>query len=478
MAKTAQGRGAWKWRLAKWLGVSLLIVVVLAGTLFWQLVVKFYPSAPQADHPEPASISEARAQDLDYFKHYFDLEKSWPDGALDAARIRLADLERRAPDLSAAAFDLEVGAVVALANNGHSNVFASVRSRRFGRVDIRTHWFDGGLYVLRTTQDNRELLGLELVAVNDMPIDEYVEAFARYYGGTEQFKRDMSAYFIEAPELLAGAGFPIEGKSATYTFQGEDGAQLEKLLVAPPSDANGVRALSHEWMYSGPKPGEPDGWISAYQADDIEKPIYLRRDQQAFIRESLPELDAYYIGLRQNESSQTQELGHFLKETLTDIETASPRYIILDVRHNGGGDYTTTSKFARRLSDLVRGDGRIFLISGAQTFSAGMSTMGFVKQRAPGKVTIVGQEPGDRMQFWSEGQTMELPNSKILFRYSTGYVDMQGPCNDYSKCFWIGALYPIEVGSLSPDVKVTTSFADYIAGVDPVMAWIRSQIEG
>lgn len=106
-----------------------------------------------------------------------------------------------------------------------------------------------------------------------------------------------------------------------------------------------------------------------------------------------------------------------------------------------------------------------------------MSTMGFVKQRAPGKVTIVGQEPGDRMQFWSEGQTMELPNSGILFRYSTGYVDMQGPCNDYSKCFWIGALYPIEVDSLSPDVKVPTSFADYIAGVDPVMAWISSQIE-
>lgn len=324
MAKTAQGRDAWKWRLAKWVGLPLLVLVAIAAAFIWQLAVKFYPSPPQANYPEPTSVAEARAQDLDYFKHYFDLEKSWPEGALDAARIRLAELELRAPDLSDAAFDLEVGAIVALADNGHSNVFASVRSRRFGRVDIRTHWFDDGLYVLRTTEENRELLGLKLVAINAVPIDEYVEGFTRYYGGTGRFKRDMSAYFIEAPELLAGAGFPIEGKSATYTFQGEDGAQLKRRLVAPPADANGVRALSHEWMYNGPKPGEPDGWISAYQADDIEKPIYLRRDQQAFIRQPLPELDAYYIGLRQNESSQTQELGHFLKETLADIETAPP----------------------------------------------------------------------------------------------------------------------------------------------------------
>ena len=80
------------------------------------------------------------------------------------------------------------------------------------------------------------------------------------------------------------------------------------------------------------------------------------------------------------------------------------------------------------------------------------------------------------MQFWSEGRDMMLPNSNVDLQYTTGFVDMVNPCTDYSKCFWLGAFYPIEVDSLSPDILVPTTFADYITGIDPVMQRIAEEL--
>lgn len=427
---------------------------------------------PEPDLPAPLDLAQAQSQDLEYLGHFFEHERSYSDEASDEARAQVEVLKQRAGKMSPAEFDLEAGRVVALADNGHSNVFASSRSRRFGRVDVRTNWFEDGLYVLRATQVNRELLGLRLVAINGINIEDYAEAFEQYYGGTSQYKRDMSTYFIEAPELLAAAGFPVTGKSATYQLETEEGALVERDLTAGDPDPEAPRIFPHEWMFTGQKKDEENGLLPALLLEEDDLPLYLRRDRRAFIRERLPDIDSYYIQLRQNYNSETEKIGSFLKKAIREIEEMQPRNIVLDVRFNGGGDYTTTARHVKKLPGLIPAEGKVFLISGSETFSAGMSTMGFVKQVAPERVVIVGTEPGDRLQFWSEGNYLTLPNSKVHMRFSTGYVDMEGPCDDYSKCFWIGAFFPIEVDSLSPDMEIPTTFVDYMSGVDPVMDWI------
>lgn len=471
-------RHSWKWRVAKWIGLPVLVAALGYGGYEYAMDRKFYPTVPPTNYSEPADLAEARAQDLDYLKVYLALEQAWPEGAREAARAALDNLKVSASAMSAAHFDLEVGRIVALSDNGHSNVFASVRARRFGRVDIRTHWFHDGLYVLKTSPEQAELVGLKLVAINDVPVEDHVSAFGQYYGGVESYKTDMSPYFIEAPEVLAGAGFAMEGKSATYRFERPDGSLVDRILEAAPANPDGVRAFPHEWMFAAPKKNEPEGWVSASSAAEEQKPLYLQKNNQAFIRKGLPELDAYYIQLRQNYNSDTQKIGTFLAQALKEIKAVGPKTIILDVRFNGGGDYTTTSKYVKQLPLLVPDDGHVYLISDSHTFSAGMSTMGFVKQVSPKKVTILGQAPGDRMRFWSEGDYVTLPNSSIVMRFSTGYVDMVGPCNDYTKCYWKGAFYPIEVDDLSPDVEISLTFSDYMSNVDPVMAWLEQKLGG
>lgn len=51
---------------------------------------------------------------------------------------------------------------------------------------------------------------------------------------------------------------------------------------------------------------------------------------------------------------------------------------------------------------------------------------------------------------------------------STGLHDYRHPCTDWDKCFWLNWIYPARTDSLEPDQKISMSFADYVAGRDPV----------
>jgi len=46
--------------------------------------------------------------------------------------------------------------------------------------------------------------------------------------------------------------------------------------------------------------------------------------------------------------------------------------------------------------------------------------------------------------------------------------DYSAPCTDWHVCFWLNWFYPVRVRTLAPDVVVHMSFADYLAGRDPV----------
>src|SRR6185503_12822956 len=81
--------------------------------------------------------------------------------------------------------------------------------------------------------------------------------------------------------------------------------------------------------------------------------------------------------------------------------------LVLDMRLNGGGDLNNTRDFAETLPALV--PGRVFVLTSPWTFSAAISTVGYLKQKAPSRVTIVGETVGDRLVFFAEGRPIAVP---------------------------------------------------------------------
>jgi hypothetical protein len=130
------------------------------------------------------------------------------------------------------------------------------------------------------------------------------------------------------------------------------------------------------------------------------------------------------------------------------------------------------------LPNMVPPEGRIFVITHVATFSAGISSVGFVKQAAPRQVIIVGEPNGDRLIFYGEPRDLTLPNSGIGVSYATGLHDYLHSCRWFGPCYWVNWLYPISVPTtLEPDISAPLSFAVIAAGRDPAIEAISLALQ-
>ena len=88
-------------------------------------------SAGAAAQQEPAGAGDDRRADIAVFREQFlARDRSYSDAARKEAEARLAKLEGETANVSPAYFELELARIVALADNGHTMLFAGPRARR------------------------------------------------------------------------------------------------------------------------------------------------------------------------------------------------------------------------------------------------------------------------------------------------------------------------------------------------------------
>jgi hypothetical protein len=144
------------------------------------------------------------------------------------------------------------------------------------------------------------------------------------------------------------------------------------------------------------------------------------------------------------------------------------------MRANGGGDLNTTRDFMQALPGLV--PGRIFALTSPWTFSAAISSVGYLKQAAGARLTIVGEMVGDRLEFWAEGGPVFLPATGASANVSTERHDYRTGCRPYRDCHGSVVRHPISVASLAPDIDAPLTFAAYVAGRDPAMEAVAAAL--
>ena len=60
-----------------------------------------------------------------------------------------------------------------------------------------------------------------------------------------------------------------------------------------------------------------------------------------------------------------------------------------------------------------------FVLNSPRTPSAAISSVGYLEQAAPARVTILGETVGARLRMWTEGDIIELPNSHATILNAT-----------------------------------------------------------
>lgn len=452
-------------RIGLWIGGGAAVIVALGAGLLYAMLLHFYPSPPKADYPHPASPLEAQRQDLDYFARLIALDRAFTPAARAEANRRIAALEKLPAPLDRPHFRIALMQIDALADNGHSKVgYDDAANPK--ELPVRVAIFSGGLYVMRATDENADLLGGRVVSVDGKPIDMVMARLETLRGGTPQWKKAYASMYLWMQDMLYGLGIAPDMSHSTWTVVAPSGETITRTLTAYSAPKEEPYVYIKRWFSSEPLKGMTKGW-RAYQPDH-PLPVTLRDYDKTFRRLRLPGSCTALIQFKSNDDENGESISEFIAATEADLSANKPCNVILDLRFDDGGNYMKTYAFANRLPDLVAPGGRIYLLTGPSTFSAGITTTAFVKQAGGERVTILGEPVGDRLQFLSEGGRACLPNIALCIAYETGKHDYQNPCTNLDICFWPNYWFAVRVKSLDPDKTITQSFEDWRAGRDPV----------
>lgn len=424
---------------------------------------------------ERASITPAQMRDdVRLFRtEFMARDNSYAPAARKEAEARLARLEGRIDQTTPVGFELALAQIVALADNAHTIVPAGVRARHFNRVPLRLATFGGDLRVIRAAGPHADLLGARLVSVDGHAASE-VRDSARTLVSGPPHRRDRFAYSLaESPQQLNAMGLAASAARATYVFLTLDGKTVSRQLAADPVVPDDSRAGATRVFYPAPLPEDEGGWRTLLAPD--QAPWALTEPDARFRWRDAPEIQGMVIELRQTFDAPGQPIGAFLQEMTRTIMTRQPANLVIDLRMNGGGNLNTAREFMKSMPNLVRG--RIFALTSPWTFSAAISSLGYLEQAAPDRVTIVGEEVGDRLEFWAEGRAVTLTSSGIVIAFSTQRHDYRNACRAYTDCHGPVVQHSIAVPTLAPDIAAPWTVEAYRAGRDPAMEAVQVELE-
>ncbi len=421
--------------------------------------------------------SRERVADWTHMKTWFDLDESASETRRAEGLKTLDEHITGHVPFTDAEFYMELRRLAALADNGHSNVTERPLYRQFGLLPLRAYWFSDGLYVVRGQADQAELIGARITSIDGRPLDEVEAHLQQFNGGTDAFfRRYLGPGLVFCPAALHAVGLANHPQRLTLGSLTEAGeAQVHTVSV----DRESSLIVDRPWRYLSPVPlqGETD-WVTAYGTEN-EVPLYLREPSKTFRYELLRDGELAYIQLRANIGFGAESIEQFVEEATRRLKEDMPLSILLDNRQNGGGDLTTTAHFGLSLPDLAYKEGQVYVMTGSATFSAGIYTSYFPKAKDASRTKIVGEPVGDRGRFWAEtsADRFVLPESGYGVGHSLQLHDIEEGCFDAKLCHMARhrKAWNLQLGSMDVDWPVSTTFAHFMAGRDPVLERIMGQ---
>jgi pimeloyl-ACP methyl ester carboxylesterase len=326
--------------------------------------------------------------------------------------------------------------------DGHTILPFSQGPMGFGYYPLRLYSFSDGIFVIDAQPPWQDVIGARLVQIGDLSADE---AFRRL-APLAQHDNDLTLRLLTpvhmlVPEELIATGVIADPTRPNFVFELRD--ETRRTLNPPPTTTDLFRAWG-----GGFAPLPQQGGA-----------LYLSRTGERFWFTPLEESRSLYIQYNQVQSS-TQS-GESLTTMASKIERALADHdvarVIVDLRHNSGGDNHTYGPLLRLLqSAAVNQPGRLFVITSRHTFSAAANFATEVERTT--HAIFVGEPMGGRPNLYGDTRTATLPNSHLTVYVSALYWQKSTPDDTRP---WI-----------EPQLPALLSSTDYFAGRDPALAAI------
>ena len=340
----------------------------------------------------------------------------------------VAKLERQIEHLNGDEIYVAMDRIANLVGDGHTYVAFPPDCANLP-IDVSRFGED---YRVTTVAPGLEMaLGTRIVKIGKMPIAKVREALVPLtpQNETPWLAEGRIAGFLTTGMALHGVGVTSERGVAGYTLTDDAGNEF----------VIDVHAL---------RPGERPKWIAVYKAP----PLYRQKPGEPFWFTYIRDAKTMYCCFRGYKG-----LGKQAAALLKAIADEQPDKLVIDLRQNGGGDYTDGLRHLIRPiknNPKINAKGRLFVLIGPNTFSAAMSNSAHFRQETA--AILVGQPIGEKPNSYQESRKMTLPNSHLEVRYSIKYYKF----------------VDTEENVIRPDHEIIPTWSEFKAGKDPALDWV------
>ena len=378
------------------------------------------------------SRNDGWRRDVDYL--YAEVARTSQDYAgrlLPAAFTRRYEqLKRDVPRLSDEAIFVGMNRMLAVLHQGHTSLFRPTGSRY---LPIQLYAFPEGLFIIHASDAHAALVGSRVLAFGSMPTDTVL----RRLGETRSVDGDMQHLWLTS-EL-----------AATYHLKGIGAITRVDTVPVSVQDARGeTRTVALATMSEAP-PRRQDKLVAPRS---VPAPLFLRDLTQNHWEQALPEHDAMYVQFNNVLDDGNETLPAFGKRLWTVLSANPPANLILDLRHNNGGNTGLYPELLRTVIAFSRTPGhRIYALIGRRTYSA---TANFITDLERLATPIwVGEASSECCNFHGDASHVVLPFSRIEGEISTVRWNLSQNVFDGRR-------------EMSPDVPVQLTAGAYFAGRD------------
>jgi hypothetical protein len=317
--------------------------------------------------------------------------------------------------------------ITAKVGDGHTGVHLPTA---FKRYPIHFVWFGDELRVVAVLPGYEQLLGLKLVAIDDHNLEAISQGLATVLSQDENtwYALNTGAIFLSYPEILHTIGVAKDYERARYVFADDANKEIALELPTMPFDPQARR-------------------IPAVKTP----PLFRQQQTNPFWFTYLKDINAVFVSFKKYD-----DINKNISELFDFMKANNALRLVVDMRLNDGGDFYKGRRLIERIAEnsVLNQKGHLFVICGRRTYSAAMvNTIDFKKMT---NAIILGEPPGEKPNSYSENDEMTLPNSKLVISYSTRYYKFLDE----------------DVDAFEPDVRIETTWADWVQGRDAVLEWI------
>jgi hypothetical protein len=375
-------------------------------------------------------------------RHYVYRNRSLPPALIEAA----SRVSRNVPIYSDQRMLAEFEYLSSFAGDGHTYMLPfGARRVPAQMLPLRMYLFTDGLYVIDAFAGYERWIGARVIQIGDTPAETVIERMRPALSVDNRF-----GYLWVAPPLLSfrgmlekfADGIDTGDVALTLHLRGGKNVRVRIPTVAAPP-LRGIPKLPPSKVVDAPLP-----------------PIYLSNVGENFWFRDLSN-GILYFQFNQVMDAPQETLASFSKRLGDHVRETKPSAIIVDVRHNNGGNLTLLPPLmtAFREYEASNPAGQIYVLMGRNTFSAAQFFLGVMDAQT--RAIFAGEPSSSKPNFVGEESQVVLPWSGAMGSISDQYHEtIPGDRREWIK----------------PEIAYLPTSTDYFANRDPLLQKVLSEI--